>query len=131
MNKVLHYEQILAFAEGDIVQYRGKNEYDNWVTIDQSTRVGVFDDPTVELKVKSKTIMVNGSELVAPVRQALKHGAKYFIPVFDSAKDEIRLLVWTNCNFDSHCLAQGLIYLKEEDALALREAMLLPLKLGT
>lgn len=129
MNKVLHYEEILAFAAGDIVQYR--EPYSNyWVTIDQSTRVGVFDDPTVELKVKSKTIMVNGSELAAPVRNALKYGDNYFIPVFDSAKDEIRLYVWTNSSFDRHCLAQGLIYLKEEDALALREAILSPLKLG-
>lgn len=130
MNKVLHYEEILAFAAGDIVQYR--EPYSNyWVTIDQSTRVGVFDDPTVELKVKSKTIMVNGSELAAPVRQALKHGANYFIPVFHSDTETTRLMIWTNSTFDKHCLAQGLIYLKEEDALALQEAMLSPLKLGT
>lgn len=130
MTKVLHYEEILAFAEGEIVQYKEPNS-SYWVTIDHCIRVGVFDDPTVELRLKSKTIRVNGSELAAPVRKALNYGDNYFIPVFHSDTETTRLMIWTNSTFDRHCLAQGLIYLKEEDALALQEAMLSPLKLGT
>lgn len=77
-----------------------------------------------EVRYPKKTIVVNGVEVPAPEKKALVRGSRYFVT--DPTDTEYHCeSFWYEDEEDYFRLANGLVYLKEEDAIARAKAMLI------
>ena len=69
--------------------------------------------------IKKPAVTINGVELVAPEREPLAIGEKYFVVFIDSAVDS----EWKNDNSDQKWLKNGQVFKYEEDAKAMYQAL--------
>lgn len=85
-----------------------------------------FDYPSElwEIRYPKKTIIVNGIEVPSPEKSKLKNRQSYFVSATDDDNFYIESC-WCNDDRDNHRLNNGLIYLKEEDAISRAKAMLI------
>ena len=84
-------------------------------------------DDDLEYRRKPRTITINGRELVAPERVAPAVGARYWTCVTTGA-DMCICAEWRGGSYDQVWLERGLVFLREEDARAMTEALLSLLK---
>jgi hypothetical protein len=94
-----------------------------WVSLDISP---VWCE-LVEYRRKPRTININGFDVPEPVREPLKHGQEYYIPIiadFFSNPNPYAQFIWTGTPIDNSWLARGLIHLPKEAAAIHTKALL-------
>lgn len=74
-------------------------------------------------RIKPRTIIVNGFEVPAPMREAPNDGVKYFFPNL-SYNDYFWSHEWENDRVDVRVLERGLCHTTKEAAIAHAKAML-------
>lgn len=70
-------------------------------------------------QIKKPTITINGIELVAPEREPLQDGDRYYRLAFN----EINSIIWDGGNIDNGYMEKGQIFLTKKDAEAMRDAL--------
>ena len=71
-------------------------------------------------EIKKTTVIINGVELVAPERESLNIGDKYFIVSLDN----VDYSSWDDDDSDHHWLENGQIFQYEDDAEKMRRALI-------
>lgn len=77
-----------------------------------------------EYRLAPRTIIVNGVEVPAPESVAPEHGGRYCIPV-PHASEKFSCFTWCDDRVDNAYLSEGLVYLREDQAIARAKAMLI------
>lgn len=103
---------IVPFSEGANILFEGRPCGDP-----------AFDGYVEKYSRAPKTITVNGFEVPAPEKVALKIGTEYFIP-FTGYETLAESCHWDNHLWDNLRLARGTIYLNKDHAIARAKAML-------
>lgn len=75
------------------------------------------------MRVKPRTITINGREVPEPLREAPAHEALYWMPAL-SDEDVVRRVVWHGDNFDRRALQNGQVHLTRQAAHEHAEALL-------
>lgn len=113
-------EVLIAIANGEDVQCQnGKGE---WYDCSPNTALRWLGDE-FPVRIKPKTININGHEVPEPVREPLEKGQEYWVLELTN-KERCCRLVWRNDHMDNRILERGLIHLSEEAALAHARALL-------
>jgi hypothetical protein len=76
---------------------------------------------------KPKVIIINGFEVPEPVREPLKHGQEYYIPIIADLFGESKpyaQFIWTGTRIENSLLSRGLIHLPKEAAAIHARAIL-------
>lgn len=81
-------------------------------------------DKLYTFRLAPRTILVNGVEVPAPEKEAPKEGSAYYTPL-PSKENRYNKELWDGCEFDARVLAEGLVYLDKESAIARAKAMLI------
>lgn len=112
-----------AIAEGKTIEMRRKtSDTDNewWVS---NIVLQYLDDADREFRIKPETLLINGHEVPAPVREPLEYEIGYYVPCV-SNKQRFAIFSWSGSGDDLRLLALGLIHLTPEAAIAHTEAQL-------
>lgn len=114
-------------ADGEQVQARMKNaqfaDFPRDFSIASSESV-LLGEPGWQFRIKPRTVMCNGVEVPAPESVAPEHGGRYCIPV-PHASEKFSCFNWNDDRVDNGYLSEGIVYLREEDAIARAKAMLI------
>jgi hypothetical protein len=108
----------------EVLQAKDPEACDGYVT------VGSYNGDALskwELRIKPRTITVNGIEVPEPVREPLNNGKEYWSVSF-GAKSCVGRLTWAGDDFDLAFLDRGLIHMTAEAAQQHAEAMIAPSK---
>lgn len=70
----------------------------------------------VEYRFKLKTIRIGEFDVPEPVRQVLKTGTQYCVPMIAHTLFASVQYTWSDDPFDHHALNSGMIHLSKEDA---------------
>jgi hypothetical protein len=86
-------------------------------------------DPYIEYRLKPKTVLFNGEEIVPPLKPdfEFRHNQPYYYLV-NALNDSVEEHEWVNDVSDNHWLNLGLVHLTREDAQAHLDAMLKPFR---
>ena len=76
-----------------------------------------------DLRVKPDTVVINGYEVLAPLREAPACGTEYY---HVSRSKSFTKYVWRNSVMDYNFLDMGVVFLSKEDAAAYVKAMFNP-----
>jgi hypothetical protein len=123
-------QALIAHLQGDRVQKRipGAAAWDEFICLgDRTLLAEAMQDgfaSNCEFRLAPRTIRVNGVEVPAPEREALKNGDLVYLPSLD-AEDLHICAQWFGCKREHEYLKRGLVYLNKEDAIARAKAMLL------
>lgn len=129
MTAILHAKELIAFANGETIEVRYSYlNGSDWHPVLESHSLHMFTGNGYELRIKPKTVIINGIEIPEPVRTPLDFGTPYYSPIFDSENRSYYLYFWINRHEDKLRLEKGLVQLTSDGAIALRAAMLAPLK---
>ena len=126
-----HYSIILkAVAEGKTIQSLEANvdPYipDVWTDITAEEALAAVSAETYapeDMRVKPDTVVINGHEVLAPLREAPACGTEYY-PVSRS-KTTLKF-IWTNSVMDYNFLDMGVVFLSKEDGAAYVKALFNP-----
>ena len=76
-----------------------------------------------DLRVKPDTVVINGYEVLAPLREAPACGTEYY---HVSRSKSFTKYIWRNSVMDYNFLDMGVVFLSKEDAAAYVKAMFNP-----
>lgn len=120
-------EALIAHLQGEKVEVKGESgwgtfpgEYGGSLLCE--VLAGLYEN--YQIRLAPRTIIVNGVEVPAPEKDALKHGQKYCIPAFGTELMHAEY-EWCGDSADFEYLKNGLVYLTAEDAIARAKAMLI------
>jgi hypothetical protein len=123
-----HREILEALLAGYTIQQQGENVVEvEWV-LDKSTGNIVRNHALATtiphfydiMRIKHKTININGFEVPEPVKQALEEGTRYYVASLRTIYD----YAWKNDHADNELLRSRLIHLTKEAAKLHKEALL-------
>lgn len=125
------YSHILkAVAEGKAVHWLEANADPNipgvWTDITAEEALLVVAGESYkpeEMRVKPDTVVINGHEVMAPVREALPCGTQYYC--ISRSKTSPRY-AWRDSAMDYNFLDAGVVFLSKEDAEDYVEALFNP-----
>ena len=125
------YSHILkAVAEGKTVQVLEANVDPDlpsvWIDITADDALADISEETYtpeEMRVKPDTVIINGHEVLAPLREAPACGTGYY-PVSRS-KTPLKY-IWDGSATDYNFLDLGIVFLSKEDAAAYVKAVFNP-----
>ena len=125
------YSHILkAVAEGKTVQVLEANVGPGlpsvWIDITADDALADISEETYtpeEMRVKPDTVIINGYEVLAPLREAPVCGTEYYH--VSRSKTSLKY-VWRNAAMDYNFLDMGVVFLSKEDAAAYVKAMFNP-----
>lgn len=122
-------EALIAHLQGEKVEYKiGEQQWRSFalgmpdVMLKDAIKDGYGAKSSYRLA--PRTILVNGVEVPAPEKDAPKAGCDYHIPM-PSKDSRYTSAFWDGCEFDVNLLAEGLVYLDKESAIARAKAMLI------
>ena len=123
MSKHSQHDWLIAIANGEKLQATQTNST-NWVDVtgDEGLYL-IVSAGTHTLRIKPKTIFVNGIELPAPMTKAPPNGTNYFVVDLISTcyyQDEW----WFNTVEDQYALNNGLCHLTADAAISHAKAIL-------
>ena len=127
-----HAELMRLYAE-DALETDKPWELWEWRRPGETWQVFINDEDVpcwyldIEYRRKPRTTTINGRELVAPERVAPAGGTRYWYPALLNYKRRDSV-VWGDSHWDRTLLKRGLVFLREEDAVAMAEALLSLLK---
>ena len=76
-----------------------------------------------DMRVKPDTVVINGHEVLAPMREALSCGTEYY----PASRSKTALkFIWANSAMDYNFLDMGVVFLSKEDAAAYVKALFNP-----
>lgn len=115
------YSHILkAVAEGKTVQVLEANVDPDlpsvWIDITADDALADISEETYtpeEMRVKPDTVIINGHEVLVPVREALSCGIEYYH--VSRSKTSLKY-IWRNAAMDYNFLDMGVVFLSKEDA---------------
>ena len=125
------YSTILkAVAEGKTVQALEANVDPNipgvWTDITAEAALAAVTAETYvpeDMRVKPDTVVINGYEVLAPLREAPTCGTEYY----HVTRSKIYVkYVWRNSAMDYNFLDMGVVFLSKEDATAYVKAVFNP-----
>ena len=125
------YSTILkAVAEGKTVQSLEANVDPNipgvWTDITAEAALAAVTAETYvpeDMRVKPDTVIINGHEVLAPLREAPTCGTEYY----HVTRSKIYVkYVWRNSAMDYNFLDMGVVFLSKEDATAYVKAVFNP-----
>lgn len=124
-NKQHPYADILrAIADGKIVQWQDDENSWNDQHPDLVLRY-IHDECDVKnLRIKPRTININGFDVPEPLRVAPLNGARYFIVVLTGSNMHSLAATWSSADSDLTLLSCGLIHMTREAAKAHAKALL-------
>lgn len=125
------YSTILkAVAEGKTVQALEANVDPDipseWTDITAETALAAItaeEYAPEDMRVKPDTVIINGHEVLAPLREAPTCGTEYY---HVSRSKTFSKYVWRNSVMDYNFLDMGVVFLSKEDAAAYVKAMFNP-----
>ena len=125
------YSTILkAVAEGKTIQALEANVDPDlpsvWTDIAAEEALAAALEETYapeDLRVKPDTVMINGYEVLAPLREAPTCGTEYY---HVSRSNTFTKYVWRNSVMDYNFLDMGVVFLSKEDAAAYVKAVFNP-----
>ena len=125
------YSTILkAVAEGKTIQTLEANVDPDipgvWTDItaeEALTAVSVETYAPEDMRVKPDTVIINGHEVLAPLREAPTCGTEYY---HVSRSKSFTKYVWRSSVMDYNFLDMGVVFLSKEDAAAYVKAMFNP-----
>ena len=125
------YSTILkAVAEGKTIQALEANVDPDlpsvWTDIAAEEALAAALEETYapeDLRVKPDTVIINGHEVLAPLREAPACGTEYY---HVSRSKSFTKYVWRNSVMDYNFLDMGVVFLSKEDAAAYVKAMFNP-----
>ena len=119
-----------AVAEGKTVQALEANVDPNipgvWTDITAEVALASVSAGTYapeDMRVKPDTVIINGHEVLAPLRSAPTCGTEYY----NASRSKTSLkYVWRNAAMDYNFLDMGVVFLSKEDVAAYVKAMFNP-----
>ena len=126
------YSTILkAVAEGKTVQVLKANVDPDipgvWTNITAEAALAAISEETYtpkDMRVKPDTVVINGYEVMAPLREAPACGTEYY----NASRSKTSLkYVWRNSAMDYNFLGMGVVFLSKEDATAFAKALFNPI----
>ena len=125
------YSTILkAVAEGKTIQALEANVDPDlpsvWTDIAAEEALAAALEETYapeDLRVKPDTVVINGYEVLAPLREAPACGTEYY---HVSRSKSFTKYIWRNSVMDYNFLDMGVVFLSKEDAAAYVKAMFNP-----
>ena len=125
------YSTILkAVAEGKTVQALEANVDPNipgvWTDITAEAALAAVTAETYvpeDMRVKPDTVVINGYEVLAPLREAPTCGTEYY---YASRSKTALKYVWAGSAMDYNFLDMGVVFLSKEDAAAYVKAVFNP-----
>ena len=126
-----HYSIILkAVAEGKTIQSLEANvdPYipDVWTDITAEEALASVSAETYapeDMRVKPDTVIINGHEVLAPLRSAPTCGTEYY---YASRSKTALKYVWAGSAMDYNFLDMGVVFLSKEDSAAYVKALFNP-----
>lgn len=135
--KMSFKDEFIANLQPDRIEWRTIGDAGEFVWFpldihDTSSRRDVLDqlifgkgNPDIEFRIKPRTVMCNGVEVPAPETVAPDVESVYFVPSTANSGFTKGHLRWENDDSDVRWLERGLVYLREEHAIARAKAMLI------
>ena len=126
------YSTILkAVAEGKTIQVLEANVDPDlpsvWIDITADDALADVSDESYapeDMRVKPDTVVINGYEVLAPLREAPACGTEYYH--ITRSKTSLKY-VWHNSAMDYNFLDMGVVFLSKEDAAAFAKALFNPI----
>lgn len=126
------YSTILkAVAEGKTIQVLEANVDPDlpsvWIDITADDALADVSDESYapeDMRVKPDTVVINGYEVMAPLREAPACGTEYYH--ITRSKTSLKY-VWHNSAMDYNFLDMGVVFLSKEDAAAFAKALFNPI----
>ena len=119
-----------AVAEGKIIQWLEANDDPDipgvWIDITAEEALLVVSGESYkpeEMRVKPDTVIINGHEVLAPLREAPTCGTEYYHA--SRSKTSLKY-IWRNAAMDYNFLDMGVVFLSKEDAAAYVKALFNP-----
>lgn len=123
MSKHPHADILIAIANGEQFVHTTEGYSIESVTILNAMSCGKLD--TSVIKIKPKTIMINGHEVPEPLKVKPVDGTSYYYPSLDAyAFDACEDVVWTDDSMDNLFLNRGILHSTREAAIKHAEALL-------
>ena len=125
------YSTILkAVAEGKTIQVLEANVDPDlpsvWIDITADDALADVSDESYapeDMRVKPDTVVINGYEVMAPVREPLSYGDRYYRISY--SKTPVKF-IWTNSAEDYNLLDMGVVFLSKESVEAYTKALFNP-----
>ena len=125
------YSTILkAVAEGKTIQVLEANVDPDlpsvWIDITADDALADVSDESYapeDMRVKPDTVVINGYDVLAPLREAPACGTEYYH--ITRSKTSLKY-VWHNSAMDYNFLDMGVVFLSKEDAAAFAKALFNP-----
>ena len=126
------YSTILkAVAEGKTIQVLEANVDPDlpsvWIDITADDALADVSDESYapeDMRVKPDTVVINGYDVLAPLREAPACGTEYYH--ITRSKTSLKY-VWHNSAMDYNFLDMGVVFLSKEDAAAFAKALFNPI----
>lgn len=121
------YSTILkAVAEGKTIQVVDPDIPSVWTDITAEAALAAVSAETYtpeDMRVKPDVVIINGYEVLAPLREAPACGTEYY----PATRSKVSLKhVWQNAATDYNLLDMGVVFLSKEDAAAYVKAVFNP-----
>lgn len=122
-------EALIAHLQGECVELKPVN-VGSWETMtnEKASHILRTGNPSPiggwEYRIKPRTVVCNGVEVPAPESVAPDPGAKYYVPM-PHLDVKCARYDWEDDDVDVRHLTHGIVYLREEDAIARAKAMLI------
>lgn len=129
-------DALIAHLQGEMVETRSticpapigcENPWVSFIKEFGCTRLDMIknmpEQSAHQFRIKPRTVMCNGVEVPAPESVAPPVGTQYWTPR-TSYTDLRDFDAWGGCDYDLTHLERGLVYLREEHAIARAKAML-------
>ena len=120
-----------AVAEGKTIQVLEANINPDlpkvWTDITADDALADVSDESYapeDMRVKPDTVVINGYEVMAPLREAPACGTEYYH--ITRSKTSLKY-VWHNSAMDYNFLDMGVVFLSKEDATAFAKALFNPI----
>ena len=120
-----------AVAEGKTIQVLEANVDPDlpsvWIDITADDALADVSDESYapeDMRVKPDTVVINGYDVLAPLREAPACGTEYYH--ITRSKTSLKY-VWHNSAMDYNFLDMGVVFLSKEDAAAFAKALFNPI----
>lgn len=126
-NKHKYADILIAVANGENIQIQHYDIRAEWDNVDYQTVLShIYSDKgTGCIRIKPKTIMINGHEVPEPLRVKPEYSSEYYYPSIgiytDTAYDYSH---WTDGVLDNERFNCGILHSTEEAAIKHAEALL-------
>ena len=130
--KMSFTDALIAHFQGAVVEVRAlstkEEPWEGFSSYHRNCRLSDMESDgfagACEFRIKPRTVICNGVEVPAPESVAPADGELFYTPapLMQGYANEDR---WSNMPFDTRALERGVVYLREEDAIARAKAMLI------